>query len=315
MIFMLGLEKLSKEEKVSVLSQVEVLNTMTLINDSLQKNSKKGKEFLLNFSSKLTEKHFPDFSKKIIDLNNTSDWDAEVMKNKIAQKYKQLCDLTEDQLNTLFTEKIKKLANFDIKVSNEILANGIVHRVAKAMKLDTRLYLNNIALENAVFEESIKEQLELIKKNVNSMNPDELNKLEELLDIELKKLDECQKDAIKNALKIEELSAKAMISFIKTLSTATAIQVILGSFGFGFFLFLTTFMKAFGLLLGLSFSFGTYAAVTSAFGFFLSFPFLLITFFVSTGFIVKLTNNKIDDEISKLLILIGRSKLYSNKYD
>lgn len=104
-----------------------------------------------------------------------------------------------------------------------------------------------------------------------------------------------------------------MITFVKTLSAASAVQIIIGSLGFGFFLFLTTFMKAIGLLIGLSFSVGTYAALTSAFGFILSFPFMLITLVVSTGVLLKYTNQKIAVEISKLLILIERSKLLSEK--
>lgn len=43
-----------------------------------------------------------------------------------------------------------------------------------------------------VFEECIKEKLELIKRSVCDMSKDELDRLEELLNIELKKLDECQ---------------------------------------------------------------------------------------------------------------------------
>lgn len=307
----MGLEKLSKDEKSSLLSQIEVLNASTLLNDSLQKISKSGKEYLLNLSSKITEKHLPEISKKILVFNHSSDWNAEILNSKISQKCAELSVLTEVQLNNEIIKKMKKLANFKREVNTEILANGIVHNVANAMKLDIRLYLNNIELENVVFEECIKEKLELIKKSVCDMSKEELNRLEELLTLELKKLDECQKEAIRAALKVEELSAKTMITFIKTLSAASAVQIIIGSFGFGFFLFLTTFMKAFGLLIGLSFSMGTYAALTSAFGFILSFPFLLITLIVSTGFLFKFTNQKIDVEVSKLLLLIGRSKLLS----
>lgn len=313
MIFLLGLEQLSKDEKSSLLSQIEVLNTENLINDSVQRNSKKGKDFILTTSSKLLKKHLPEVSNNLDKLNRNFDWNAEVLKRKIEERYNQFNNYSEKQMYDTLLDKLKKIADFDSEVNNEILANGIVCRVAKYMKIDTRLYLNNIALENDVFEETLKEKIDSMKEYVKKMNPEEMNNLERLLEIELKKLDECQKEAIRNALNVEKISAKTMINFVRTISTATAVQIILGSFGFGFFLFLSTFMNAIGLLLGMTFPFAAYTAMTATFGFIISIQFLLISLFISTGIIYKLTNDKINTEVAKLLILIGRSKLLGEK--
>ncbi|KAB2851101.1 MAG: hypothetical protein F9K42_05375 [Ignavibacterium sp.] len=228
---------------------------------------------------------------------------------KLKSKQQELSLKEESELSEMLLEKLKSLADFKSDVSNEILASGIVHRAAKSLKLDHRLYLNNAALESVVFEECIKEQIELLKKNINKMNPEELEKMEHLLTEELTKLSSADREAIKKSLKIDYISGKALLTFIKTASATAMIQMILGSFGFGFFLFLTTMMKAMGLLFGITFSFGAYTTLSTVAGFILSLPFLLISVLVAGGVITKFTNSKIEDEIVKTIIVIGKSKL------
>lgn len=309
MTFLLGLEQLGREEKILLLSQIEVLNSINLFNDTAQKYTKKGKDFLLTAASSITKKFSDDISKKIDGLNQKTDWDPEILKKKIEQKQKELAAKSDSVLNEILLKKLNSIADFKDRVTNEIIANGIVHRAAKSLKIDHRLYLNSIALEESVFEECVKEQIEMLKKNINKMNKEELDKMEQILTEELNKLSAVQQDAIKNTLKIDDISGKAMITFIKTVSTTAIVQMVLSGFGFGFFLFLTTMLKAFSLLIGVTFSFGAYSALTSAFGFILSLPFLFISILISGGIITKLTNSKIDDEISKLLILVGHCNL------
>ncbi len=309
MTFLLGLEKLTKEEKISLLSQIEALNTSTLLNDTAQKYSKKGKDFLLKATANIAKRFSEDTGKQINDFNTNTDWNPEILQKKIQEKYSFFSTLDEVELSKILLKKIQEIADFKSQVSNEVMANGIVHRAAKVLKIDSRSYLNNISLEDAVFEECIKEQIELIKKTINKMDKNELDKLEELLNAELSKLNSAQQEVIKKTLKVDQISGQAMITFIKTVSSAAMLQMILSGFGFSFFLFITTFMKALSLLLGVTFSFGAYTAVTSAFSFLLSIPFLLIMILISGGIITKLTNNKIDDEIAKLLIIIGRNRL------
>ncbi len=88
-------------------------------------------------------------------------------------------------------------------------------------------------------------------------------------------------------------------------------QLLLGSFGFGAFLFLTTFLKAFSLLLGTTFSFGTYLTATGLLAFILSFPFLLLLATSTGGIMLVQLQRQLADEVAKLVVLAGRSKLLS----
>jgi hypothetical protein len=163
MTFLLGFEQLTVEEKISLLSQIEALNALTLVSDTVQKYSKKGKEFFLKTTAKMAGRVSENTGKKISDFNNNTDWDAEVLQRKIQEKYKYFSSLNKNELNDILLNKMKSIADFKSKVENDVLANGIVHRAAKSLNIDVRLYLNNLLLENAVFEECIKEQIEMLK--------------------------------------------------------------------------------------------------------------------------------------------------------
>lgn len=308
MTFLLGIEQLTKDEKVSLLSQIEALSTSTLLNDTAQKYSKKGKEFLLKAAANIANRISDETGKRINDFNSSTDWNPEVLQKKILEKYDCFSKISEDELNKSLMKKMGEIAKFKTNVGNDVMANGIIHRAAKSLKIDYRLYLTSTSLESVVFEECVKEQIQQIKKTINKMDKTELDKFENLLNIELAKLSSAEQEALKKTLKVDKISGQAMITFIKTVSSAALIQMILGGFGFSFFLFITTFMKALSLLIGVTFSFGAYSTVTTAFGFLLSVPFLLITILISGGIITKFTNVKIDDEVAKLLILLGRSK-------
>lgn len=309
MLFMLGLEKLTREEKVSLLSQIEVLSTGILIKDSIAKKTKQLKDSTFNTASKILSKLSKDNESKVKNISTDLDWDVEILQKKMKDISEHLQTLSDDEISNRMLEKIKKLAKFSKEVTPEILANGILHRVADSFKLDKRLFVNSVDLENAVFEECIKEQINAIKKKINKMNQLDLDRMEDLLNTELNKLSEANRETIRNTLKVDEISGKALLKFMNTVSATVLVQMVINGFGFGFFLFLASMMKAFSMLLGVTFSFSTYTAVSSAFGFFLSLPFLLIVILISGGILTKYNNSKIDNEISKLIVIIGKYKL------
>lgn len=141
------------------------------------------------------------------------------------------------------------------------------------------------------------------------MGREEQKRFEEILMEEISKLRQADQQAIREAMGIDTLSAEAVTRFIKTTSAAAIAQMIISSFGFGGFLFLTTIIHAFGLLLGVTFAFNIYAFATSLLSFLLSGPFLFIFAVASGGLLFWNSSKAIDDEIAKLFVLIGRSKL------
>jgi len=61
------------------------------------------------------------------------------------------------------------------------------------------------------------------------------------------------------------------------------------------------------LLLGATFSFGVYATATSALAFLLSSPFLLLAGLIGFGLTYQKAGSALNDELAKLLVLVGRS--------
>ena len=309
MIFTVGLDQLQKDEKILLLAQINSLGALNVINDGVQKTVKKVKDTAFGEITKIFGKYNKDVAAKIDVFGKKLDWDPDVIERNLKDEVKKLEALSEEELNKKFKEKLFSIAEVKEEVSEEQLANFICNRAAKASGIDTRYYLNSTSLENAVFEKTIKEEIEVIQKKVESMSDSEKQDLEEILRKEIEKLSEADREAIRKATGVDNISAVSLITFIKSASAVGISQLVISGFGFGWYLFLTTMLKSLGLLFGLTFSFGTYTALTAAPAFVLSFPFLVITMLVSGGIIYTRTSKKIDDQLTKMLILIGRGKL------
>lgn len=313
MLFIFGLEQLSKEEKTALLAQINALDGLSVINDGVQKGLKKAKTVSFRLLEWAGERISSDLKGKIEELNQKLDWDAEILKNNIEKEYKMIQGLSEEALNRKFFEKLYNIAEVKQDADKEIVSNAISHRAAKCFKnIDPRYYLDAAALEEAVFRACVEEQVDMIKKQLSQMQASEEIELEKILRAEIAKLSAGEQEAIKKNLGIEDISAKAIITFLKTSSTAAITQLIISGLGIGSFLFLTTFMKALSLLLGVTFSFGVYTAVTSTLSFLLSGPFLLLVMTVTGGFVLRATSSKVKDQLAKMLIIIGRGKLMEN---
>ncbi|MGI6114275.1 MAG: hypothetical protein ACOYEJ_09190 [Mahellales bacterium] len=313
MLFIVGLDSMSREEKIALLAQMNCLTSLNIINEGTQKGIKTTKQKVLKGVSWITGKFSKKYGDKIERLNIQSDWDVEILREKIAKEHQRLVKLTDAEISKYFREKLIKLAKVNKVVDDKIIANAILHRAAKSMNIDVRLYLNAEALENAIFEAAIIEQIEQLKKFLELISAEDIEGFETKIKGELSKLSQVEIEAIEQAMGIENLTSKAFISFLKTTSGTAVAQIALSGFGFGIFLFLTTSIKALSLLLGITLPFSVYTTATTTLAFLLSAPFFLIIAAVSGGLIIRFTDKKIDDHMAKLFITIGRLRLMSKR--
>jgi|LSQX01.1.fsa_nt_gb hypothetical protein len=163
------------------------------------------------------------------------------------------------------------------------------------------------ALEALVFEHCVKEKIAQLQEQVTQLTGSKLEEFEAVLREQLQSLSKAEQEAIRATMGLEELSAKHVISILKQTSSIALAQMIVSGFGFGAYLFLTTLIKSFSLLLGVTFSFGVYTAATSMLAFLLSGPFLLIASLMGFGLVYRKTGNALNDELAKLLVFVGRS--------
>ena len=192
---------------------------------------------------------------------------------RIEQLQEELDQLTESDLKTRLVKNISTLVSEpETGVSDtaemERLSRKVLAKVAKKMKIDTNMVPPE-DVERLIFEKAVENQLETIKKRLTKITPDEEEKLEKTLREELEKLSSGDAKAIREAMNLDELSARSMISVLKGGGIAVGSIAALNMAGFGVFMAATTMLKAISLLLGVTFAFGTYAATTTFIGFLL----------------------------------------------
>lgn len=312
MLFLAGLESMSKDETVALLAQLDAVTTPRVLNDWVQKAAVRGKDWTLGKIARLANSRSRSISDRAEGLKRDWNWDPNVLQKNIDAEIRRLsiCDATT--LKAELRKHLAAIAKVDPGIEDTPLACAMIHRAAKSLNIDPRFYFDAVALENEVFETSIKQLFERLKE-LQRLGPKQTEELEQLLRQELMKLSEADREAIREALKVEGLSAETMLNVLKTGGGALISQILVGSFGFGAYLFLATTLKAVGLLFGTSFAFGTYLAASGFLAFLLSGPFLLLAVAVAGGITYGRTTGKLGDYKAQLLIVTGRARLLANR--
>lgn len=309
MLFFVGLERLTQEEKVELLSLIRVLSGQLIIGDRVSKGLKKAKNYLGQHAERLASKMSSQVGARVHDWKERLDWDEEVLAGRVSKEQQRLRGLSPEKLQTELLACLRKLARLDESHDASAVTCAVIHEAASSLNLDARIYLDAASLEEAAFEAAIKEMVEALQKKLASMSEEEQEKLEELLRKELERLGEGDREALRQALGVSELSAGALLTFLRSGSAVAVVQLLAGSFGFGAFLFLTAMIKAFGLLIGITLPFGVYSTSTSLLSFALSLPFFLLVMALTGGWILHRTNGKLDQQLSKILLVAGRARL------
>lgn len=312
MLFLAGLESMSKEETVALIAQLDAITPPRVLNDWVQKTAVRLKDWTLGKIANGANSLSPSISAGAERLKRDWNWDPNVLQKKIDEEIRRLSALDLTTLKTESRKHLAETAKVDPGIEDTKLACAVIHRAAKSLNIDPRFYFDSVALENEVFQTFIKQLVEGLQKQLQKLDPKQTEKLEQLLRQELKKLSEADREAIRAALNLDVLSAAAMLKILKTGGGTLIAQILVGSFGFGAYLFLATTLKAVGLLFGTSFAFGTYIVANSFLAFLLSGPFMLLAVVLAGGIIYGRTAVKLDDYKAQLLIVAGRARLLAN---
>lgn len=191
------------------------------------------------------------------------------------------------------------------------IATAILRRAARSRNIDPHRFATDTDLESAVFRECVRRYVEEIKRRIETASEASYADVERGLRDELAKLSAAEAEAVRRSLGLDALSARAVLTLIKSSSSAAIAQTVVASFGFGSFLFLTTLIKAISLLFGVTFSFGVYTAATSGLAMLLSPTVVPVVGAVAGGAALVLTGRRLRDEMAKLVIIVGRGKLMS----
>ncbi len=326
MLFIAGLECLSHEEKASLLAVINSLTAPNVLSDFAQDRLKRAKDSMVRTASKLAGRVSLKAERNIKAAGKAFDWHPDVLRKRIDQEKKRLSCQSAGEVDREFRMKLVELSGLRVsktgrgphrpgaeetRYDSKTLARALLVRAAKSLNIDPDLCPDVALLERQVFESHVREQVEVLVKSLQ--DPAMQEQFEEILRSELSKLSESDREAIARTVGVGRVTAETLSALFRTAGSTAIAQLAVRSAGFGAFLFLTTVMKAFSLLIGITIPFSIYVWATSLLAFVLSPKFLLLTaaFAGSRGH--RKLSETLEDQLAKTVILAGRAKLMEGK--
>ncbi len=295
MLFMLGIDRLPREDKVMLLTQLDILTGWNILHEGSSGTLMKSKHTVLQATNRVLRR-----PKEIEEPT------VRVLQKKLEERRLVVDRMTQREIDMRIRDHLVVLAGVDSRKDNTAIARGILYRAARSLKLKPEEYRDLVSLENQIYMDAVSVISKEIKKRVNTMTSEQQIAFEQLVRQELNRLSTAEQDAIRTFTGLDELSSQSLIRFFKTTSSTAMAQLVLGSFGFGAYLFLSTMIKSISLLFGTTFSFATYTTAATMLSFTLSSWFLLLVAVFSAGFMFKGTGNALKDQLARMIVVIGR---------
>lgn len=285
MLFLGAIETLSEEELRSYLAYVHAASFFTLTKEAVDKPIKKVAGAIAN---RMPVRHSkaPDDSDSIFnlwlhELASRAGWGPFVVKEKLGEfaqiptehfnhaingELQKRKDNNIDELREELLSTLAKLASvrFDEEPDYQTLARAVLKECAIHYDISVE-FTTDDAVEVHVAKAFLEDSLESLRKSMMSEQIDE-TKLEALLDQQLKDMASGDIDTMRQALNVEKLTGRTLLDSIKKGTITAGVLTALGASGFGVFLALSTVIKAFTLLIGITAPFAVYSGAASTLG-------------------------------------------------
>ena len=310
MLYYLGLSRMSREETIALAVQIKTLTGLNVISDSVRKTSAKAKAAILEGLSGLLDRQGKsEYANHVREADRKIDWNTDTLSKTMDRQFARLSLLNDEQLTSELRLCLKKITGLKEVLDDQAIAYGVLERAARSMGIDPTCYVDAAQLELIVFDTAVQRQCEALEKKLRKLSPEEREKLATILEGELNRLSQSEREAIRLFTGAETLSGQAMLTFLRTLSGVAMAKLAFAGAGFGAFLFLTTAMKATSLLLGVTLSFGTYAAASSLLAFATSAPIVALALGLSGGYILHRTSGRFEDQLAQLVVVTGHWRM------
>ena len=260
-------------------------------------------------SGVLTRQGKDTYAEKVWKANKQIECQVQSLVRVMESEHDRLSRYSDRALALELRFGIMKLTKNIETESDSLLAQGILNRAAVSLGLSPARFCDSATLEQRVFEASVKRLCEIVEKHMNGLSPEEMERMSTIMEVELDKLSQGEREAIQRFIGSDYLSGETLLHFGRTISMLGIAKVILSGAGFGGFLFLSNTMKAISLLMGVSFPFGAYAAATSILAIVLSVPMLVILGGISGSIILRRVNGSIEGLLAQQLVLTGRWRM------
>jgi uncharacterized protein YaaW (UPF0174 family) len=292
MLFLTAIDRMDKDELLDLLAFAESATFQSAMREAVESGIGKGKRFAsasFRWGSKvlLSGQSFLDSSKyrisrttgrtlgaagrgseTVADFVRSVKFDPHRLTEEIPKQRERLAQLSEAKLRHRLVRLIGELAGVKVNSASipENLTSKTLMAVARYLRINTQL-VSGEDVERLIFERYVEDLLKKLKAGLKDMKPDEEQRLEELLREELDRLSSGDREAIKKAMKLDELTEHSLLQMVKSGGIAAGTLMAMEVAGFGLFLAATTMLHALSLLIGTTFAFSTYTAATAFLGF------------------------------------------------
>ena len=308
-IFLDGIYRMGREEKITFLAQMHSFSTGFVIRQALGSGllKVKGEAFRLAgiAMGRLEKRALQD---RIWYMDQQITWQVETIKKEMQKYTNMLAAYSDRDIERMLREKILEISGSTEDVPETALAGALLYKLARPYSIDPSHFTSMEELEEEVFNAVIREEINKLRKRINCLSPREIVEFESYLAEDLAAMNDNEKKAISRALGLQDISAKDMLEFLKKAPATTLVQLIGGAYGMGAYLFLATCLHSFGLVSGISVPVGAYTMATAAASILLSGPLVILFLAGGGGYVYKATGKRIHDQLARLLLLSGHAR-------
>ncbi|HPQ71344.1 MAG TPA: hypothetical protein PKW95_19610 [bacterium] len=294
MLFLAAIDRLNHEELLDLVAFGEAASFLSTLREPTEKAATKAKHLLgragqradkaLDWLAKKSEnanrKNVKKFGsilcgihaghEALLERYNSWNFSPFTLNESIIRKRTEIQGLDDAVLRKRMLQLLCQLAHVPKKEREnpQVISRAVLARAAKHMKIDTTMIAPE-DVERKIFELHLEDLLKRIQAALTKGGPEMEKELEEHLQEVLGQLSRGEQEAMRQAMSLDELTAKSMLKTLRAGGMTLGTLAILNASGMGVFLMLTTMIKAFSLLLGTTFAFSTYMAATGFLGFLL----------------------------------------------
>lgn len=309
MLFVDGLERLGRDEKIWLMAQINALTSTNLVMDGVEKSARAVKDIAVDQVARATRRALPSRSPRIEEWRQDFDWDPEVINRKVAAEIEALSELADAQLDSELHLQLRRIANVNSEADCDEIAEGVILRAARSLGISVEEYGSLEDVEAAVFVACVAKQIDLLLELVGEMQADEAESAAAKLGEELESLAPDEIAAVCEAIGIESISEEAVAAGLRFCRAVPMAQMVCDDFGYASTKFLVSLGKAVGFALGCAFLPGVIGGVDRFMACALS-PFIAV---LSGRAALATSDRMLYDELARFLIVIGHGVVIEDR--
>lgn len=302
MMYMVGLDSLTRREKASLLAQITSINAGVVLRVGARAAGERAVRAGQRLAGRLT-------GSRVVADTSTSMANRSELAERIQTQEWRLRSIPESSFNREYRKQLWRVAGAKAGDGIDLASKRILQRAARTHGIRAADYADDASLESAVMEKGVARLIDRLTNQLKSAAPEEEEQLEKALNEELSRMGTAERDAVREALGLERLTGRALTTLFRTVSGAAIVQALLGTAGFGAYMFITIMLKAFSVLFGVVFPFALYTSATTALAALLSPVAVPAIAVASAGVVAGTVERRVRDEFAVTLVMVGEVAL------